>query len=173
LSILFPRKLKGIFFDQRYFFKRKIIVEVDWVSGVCLVLRSELLKSPLKFPEDFFMYAEDVAFCMDIQKFGKLVYYPLSRIQHARAEYNSEYRINQQTMWIQSLFRYYSILQNTRLRHLKLWLFKLIFLGGLFLRLVFYSIFPTVKKTVRPGQTSSLKIYCIYILKSLFQSPEL
>lgn len=170
-SILFPKKFKGIFFDQQYFFKRKIIVEVDWISGVCLVLKSSLLKAVLKFPEDFFMYAEDVALCHDIQKFGKLIYYPLARIQHARPEYTSENRKNIQTMWLQSLFSYYASLKKKRLRSLKLWLLKFIFLGGLFLRLVLYSIVPKLKKRSRtPGQTSNLKIYCVYILKSLFQS---
>ncbi|MFC2161468.1 glycosyltransferase family 2 protein [Acidobacteriota bacterium] len=169
-SILFPRKIKGIFFDQKYFFKKRLIVEVDWISGVCLVLRSELLKAHVKFPEDYFMYAEDVAFGQEIQKFGKLIYFPFTRIQHGRKDNTSEYRKNLQTMWIQSLFQHYFSMQNKHFRSLKLCIFKLIFLGGFFLRLVLYSIIPNLKKTKMQEQTPGLKIYCSYILKNLFRS---
>lgn len=168
-SLLLPRIFKGFFLHQKYFHKKGIPVEVDWISGVCLVMKSDLLKYIPKFPEEFFMYAEDVAFCQDIRKFGKIVFYPFSKVLHSKAEYNPKYLQKYHPLWIESLFRYYSTIKNKRFRSIRLLLLKLIFLEGLFLRLLVYSFIPNTK-TKR--EKSNLKIYCISIIRSLLQSPE-
>lgn len=55
---------------------------VDWVSGACLVLRTEAITGPL-FNDDYFMYAEDVDLCERLSAAGWEVWYtPCATVVH-------------------------------------------------------------------------------------------
>ena len=43
---------------------------VDWVSGACMLLRSELGDKKLLFDESYFMYLEDVDLCAQVRGLG-------------------------------------------------------------------------------------------------------
>lgn len=61
----------------------KTPMEVDWVSGACLVVRREALKEVGLMDERFFMYWEDTDWCRRMwQKGWKVVYYPETCIVH-------------------------------------------------------------------------------------------
>lgn len=49
--------------------------EVDWVSGACMISRSEILQALGGLDERFFMYFEDADLCRRARETGWLVYY--------------------------------------------------------------------------------------------------
>ena len=51
------------------------VIEVDWVSGACLMLRSEVIHLTGPLDEKIFMYFEDNDLCLRIRKAGWKVYY--------------------------------------------------------------------------------------------------
>lgn len=59
------------------------IREVDWVSGACLLHRREVLDGIRGLDERFFMYCEDVDFCLRARRRGWVVHYhPGARVLH-------------------------------------------------------------------------------------------
>lgn len=81
---LFSRKrageiLLGSFFDY------KTEVYPDWVWGTFMMIRSALIKKlpGEKLNDDFFMYCEDIQWCLDFQKLGHQIYYtPFAKVIH-------------------------------------------------------------------------------------------
>jgi GT2 family glycosyltransferase len=59
------------------------IREVDWVSGSCLLHRRVVLNQIGGLDERFFMYCEDVDFCLRAKQAGwKIHYHPVMRVLH-------------------------------------------------------------------------------------------
>ena len=59
------------------------IREVDWVSGACLMHRASLIKNIGGLDETFFMYCEDVDFCLRARNSGfKTLYHPGAKVLH-------------------------------------------------------------------------------------------
>jgi len=57
--------------------------EVDWVSGVCVLIRRKVLETIGMLDEMFFMYYEDADFCLRARKAGwKVVYTPAASARH-------------------------------------------------------------------------------------------
>lgn len=162
LSILFPTRFKGFFFHQKYFRQRGIIPEIDWLSGVCLVSESKTVLKTRGFPEDFFMYAEDIAFSRDLRKSGKLIYYPFARIFHLKEDIPSR-KIN--TTWLDSLFKYY---KNQPSGPFRLFSLKMIFFMGFMLRFIVYSMVAVFAKNRGLQKARELKAYSYHVLKCIF-----
>jgi GT2 family glycosyltransferase len=83
LTRLFPRNR----FSTRYLYAEwdhETVRKVDWVSGACLLHRRELIDANGELDEQFFMYIEDVDFCLRATKAGwAVVYHPgLSLVHH-------------------------------------------------------------------------------------------
>ena len=58
-------------------------MEVDWVSGACLMARREAIARVGLLDEAFFMYAADVDWCYRMKKGGwRVVYVPEARVMH-------------------------------------------------------------------------------------------
>jgi N-acetylglucosaminyl-diphospho-decaprenol L-rhamnosyltransferase len=58
-------------------------VDVDWVSGTCLLLRTEALGDEGRFDESYFMYVEDVDLCWRMRQAGwRVAYEPGGRVVH-------------------------------------------------------------------------------------------
>ena len=58
-------------------------VEVDWVSGACMVLRREAVVDADLMDERFFLYWEDADWCRRMREFGwKVVYFPQATVYH-------------------------------------------------------------------------------------------
>ncbi|MGB5749465.1 MAG: glycosyltransferase family 2 protein, partial [Desulfobacterales bacterium] len=59
-------------------------MEVDWVSGACMVVKRKALDDVGLLDERFFLYWEDVDWCKRMWDKGwKVTYYPRATIQHA------------------------------------------------------------------------------------------
>ncbi len=57
--------------------------EVDFVTGCCMLIDSNVFKKVGLLPEGYFMYFEDVDFCVKVKDAGyKLIYNPNSEIYH-------------------------------------------------------------------------------------------
>ena len=167
LSILFPTLFKGFFIHQNYFYRKKIVLEMDWISGVCMVLKTGVTGFISRLPEDFFMYAEDTAFGREIRKTGKIIYYPKAKVIHTHDGYEKTDKTVSPALWLSSLFRYYRDKESQSPVAVKLFLLKLLFLGGFFLRWIGYSLFP-IFRAKHQAQAPKFRLYCFYIAKNLF-----
>ena len=97
----FPTALTGLFgrstfitkwFPNNKMSRRNVItcksdgitpMEVDWVSGACMVVRKEALDDVGFLDERFFLYWEDADWCKRMRASGwKVIYYPRASIVH-------------------------------------------------------------------------------------------
>jgi GT2 family glycosyltransferase len=63
--------------------KGKFPVEVDWVSGACMVARREAIDQVGPLDERFFLYWEDADWCARMRQKGwKVIYFPEPRVVH-------------------------------------------------------------------------------------------
>ena len=61
-------------------------IDVDWVSGACMLLRGSALQGKL-FDPGYFMYGEDMELCHRLkQAGGRVVYTPVASIVHYQGE---------------------------------------------------------------------------------------
>jgi GT2 family glycosyltransferase len=80
LDRLLPRRLRPspLYLDADV----RSDIEVDWVSGACMILRPAMLDGKLFDPE-FFMYAEDMELCHRLKSAGhRILYSPCASIIH-------------------------------------------------------------------------------------------
>ncbi|TDT72448.1 hypothetical protein EV215_0254 [Hypnocyclicus thermotrophus] len=89
--------------------------ECDWVTGAFMLIRSDIIGKKI-FDERYFMYYEEVDFCLKIKEKGyKIIYYPEVEVIHlggASTSIFSEKLISkngmQMTLWrLQSQYLYY------------------------------------------------------------------
>lgn len=58
-------------------------VEVDWVMGAALLVRSEVIETVGLMDESYFMYSEELDWCRRIKEAGwRIVYYPEAEVVH-------------------------------------------------------------------------------------------
>ena len=68
---------------SRPYLPRKGPVEVGWVSGSCLMIRRETIDRIGLLDENFFLYSEDVDWCIRAKREGwAVVYYPDAAVVH-------------------------------------------------------------------------------------------
>lgn len=59
------------------------LLEVDWLSGVCILIRCEVFDTIGALDENFFMYYEDIDFCLRARKVGwRVMYTPSASALH-------------------------------------------------------------------------------------------
>jgi GT2 family glycosyltransferase len=163
LSILFPRAFRGFFLHQRYFRRRQQACAVEWISGVCLILKTAALQPDSGFPEDYFMYAEDLAFCRELRHLGKIIYFPGAQILHHR---DTNQDSAPETMWLDSLFLYYRKQNQRPGLAWRLFLLKVIFLKGFALRFLGYSLFSSLNPSLA-RRARHMKLYMKHIWQGL------
>lgn len=92
----FPTLLNELDFSWRFGFLSKLLsrwaltpprsessCQVDWVSGACFMVRREVFEAVGLLDEKYFMYFEEVDFCLQAQQAGWSCWYvPQSRVVH-------------------------------------------------------------------------------------------
>jgi hypothetical protein len=89
-----PKMLPVFFHGYRYIdWNHKEVKRVDWVSGACLMIKTDLLKRLQGFDETLIMYAEDVDLCARARGLNfDVVYYPFSEIVHFEGQSSKKTR---------------------------------------------------------------------------------
>ncbi|PHR73273.1 MAG: glycosyl transferase family 2 [Lutibacter sp.] len=84
------------------------IMEVPYLSGCYLVIKTEALKKAGLFDENYFMHCEDIDICRTIINSGyKSVFYPKVKVVHAH-EKKSMKSINNLKVYIKSMIYYFN-----------------------------------------------------------------
>lgn len=93
LSLLFPRSRRFGAYNLSYL-REDEISEVEAVSGSYLMFRDEILKTVGALDERFFLYGEDLDFCLRATQSGwKVYYFPEAQVTHfKRASSSREVR---------------------------------------------------------------------------------
>jgi N-acetylglucosaminyl-diphospho-decaprenol L-rhamnosyltransferase len=89
-------------------------VDVDAVSGACLLIRKSLYQASGGLSEDYFMYSEDVEICYKARSAGyRVVYIPTALVVHhgGRSSRQQSRRQFANVMMVESRFRFF---QKTR-----------------------------------------------------------
>ncbi len=89
-----PKVLPVFFHGYRYIdWNHKEVKKVDWVSGACLMIKTDLLKRLQGFDETLIMYAEDVDLCARARALHfDVIYYPFSEIVHFEGQSSKKTR---------------------------------------------------------------------------------
>ena len=69
-------------YENAAIFENNIIQDVLIVSGCYMLCRREILDNAGLFNEEYFLYFEDFALSLELNKFGRLVYHPYVKIVH-------------------------------------------------------------------------------------------
>ena len=137
LSKLYPKRMKGLFVTQSYFVRKKKPVEVDWISGACLMTRLDVIEKVGLLDETYSSSVEDIDLGKRIKDAGYALHYlPEITVLHHHGTSHRETlgRIN--TEWLSMLFLY---LQREK-GILQYFIFRFFAVCGFFLRFLIYSL---------------------------------
>jgi N-acetylglucosaminyl-diphospho-decaprenol L-rhamnosyltransferase len=116
-------------------------VDVDWVSGACMILRKNRLEDKL-FDPAFFMYGEDMELCWRLKRNGgRVVYTPVCTIIHYQGASMKQQQGEVLLASLKGQRQFYSRLHNGK----KLWLFDAITVAGFGLRWLLYKALAVVR----------------------------
>ena len=142
LSRIFPRLIKGLFLEQKAFSKEKEALEVDWLSGACLLVRIKAFEEAGLLDESFFFSGEDIEWCWRLKKKGmKLFYLPEVKVIH----HHGAARENLSTStaaWIPNLLR---LIKKERGKAETFFIQSSVIVGFL-MRLLYWTIIKYVSK---------------------------
>jgi GT2 family glycosyltransferase len=91
------------------FSKTETPVEVDMVSGACLMLKREVFEQVGLFSEEYFMYAEDLDLCYKVRRSGLTNYYiSTSSVVHHGGKSSNQQNVSQWSvvMKFNSIFKF-------------------------------------------------------------------
>ncbi len=93
-------------FEMRNF-SYDAIMDVPYLSGCCMFLRTEALKKVGLFDERFFLYPEDIDLTRRIHKHYRTVFYPYVSVihQHERSSYKS---LKMMRIHVQNMIKYFN-----------------------------------------------------------------
>jgi len=157
-SRFFPRMAKPLFIDQSVFSKKNKPVNVDWLSGACLMIRREVIEKIGLMNESYHFYAEDIDLGKRMKQKGvQLHYLPWISILHYHgAIYKNKYKeIN--TRWLIQLYQY---LKKER-GLIEYAFFRFLSIAGFLLRLFLYAIFWFIKRDDY-NRRKIREIYCFF-----------
>lgn len=140
---LFPKNLKGLFIDQSYFSKRKECVEVDWLSGACLMIRRGTIEKIGLMNEDYYFYAEDLDWGRRMKLKGiRLHYLPWIRVLHYHGVTYDKIHKEINTKWLSMLYSYVKKEKGG----IEYSLFRFFSAGGFLLRFIAYAFLSILNK---------------------------
>jgi N-acetylglucosaminyl-diphospho-decaprenol L-rhamnosyltransferase len=84
-------------------------VEVDWVSGACMLLRRDAFDEAGGFDTGFFLYWEDADLCRRLRNRGRTIrYFPAAHVRHAVGVSSKTARPASIRAFLASALRYYT-----------------------------------------------------------------
>ena len=129
-------------------------MEVDWVSGACMVVKREALDDVGLLDEDFFLYWEDVDWCKRMWNKGwKVTYYPRATIQHTVGGSSERNLIRSIFEFHKSAYTYFA----KYVKSPKLFIKPLI-ITGLFLRFFGILMLQSIRRVVRIPKPKSTPV---------------
>ncbi|MBT8364078.1 MAG: glycosyltransferase family 2 protein [Deltaproteobacteria bacterium] len=120
-------------------------MQVDWVSGACMVVRREALEAVGGFDERFFLYWEDVDLCKRMDSQGwKVIYHPKGAIEHAVGG-SSEHNL------IRSVFEFHRSAYHYYMKHHDSYrqILKLLLIPALSVRFAGVLLIQSLRRMVR------------------------
>ncbi len=127
-------------------------VQVDWVSGACMMLRKEFLGSFI-FDEAYFMYGEDMELCYRLKNAGhEIVYTPVVSIIHYQGASMAKQTGDVLLSSLKGPRRFFQM----QGRGSQLVFFDLLTLTGFFLRWLIYGVARIFKAEYKARARSSL-----------------
>jgi len=133
-------------------------MEVDWVSGACMVVKREALDDVGLLDERFFLYWEDVDWCKRMWNKGwKVTYYPQATIQHAAGGSSERNLIRSIFEFHKSAYTYF--VKNFKSPNL---LIKPLIIAGLSLRFAGILLLQLVRRVVRNSKPKSEAVKNIF-----------
>jgi GT2 family glycosyltransferase len=97
------------------FKKSKTPVEVDAISGACLMVQRSVFENIERFSTDYFMYSEDIDLCFKVQKQGWKTYFvPAAVIVHHGGGSSAQSKVNafSSVMMLESRWRFFRKTRN-------------------------------------------------------------
>jgi GT2 family glycosyltransferase len=83
-------------------------VEVDWISGACMMVRRDAFQEVGGMDEQFFLYWEDADLCLRLRRAGWLTFYnPVDGVTHLTGRSSALARKQSVIAFHQSAFRYF------------------------------------------------------------------
>lgn len=83
-------------------------IDVDWVSGACMMVRREAFEAVDGFDERFFLYWEDADFCLRLRRAGwSVVYNPGERVTHLTGRSSARAQRRSLLAFHRSAYRYF------------------------------------------------------------------
>jgi GT2 family glycosyltransferase/glycosyltransferase involved in cell wall biosynthesis len=120
-------------------------MEVDWVSGACMLVRREAVNHVGPLDDKFFMYWEDADWCRRMwQKGWKVVYFPRSSVMHYVG-------VSSETNIFRSVFEFHRSIFRLFDKHANApySLLKPIVFWGIIYRFLFVFVSQLVRKSLR------------------------
>jgi len=128
-------------------------MEVDWVSGACMLVRREVVNQVGLLDETFFMYWEDADWCRRVwQKGWKVVYFPNVSVTHYVG-------VSSETNIFRSVFEFHRSIFRLFNKHAKppYSLLKPIVFWGIIYRFLFVFLSQLVRKFLREPEREALR----------------
>ena len=133
---VFPRRAKSFFIDQAALAKKGGLVPVEWLTGGCLTIRRAAVERIGLMDEDYFFYAEDLAWGRRMKREGfRLAYFPQARVVHFHGVTYKTVISEVNTKWLRMLFHFV----RTERGPLEYGLARIFAVGGFFLRLIYFA----------------------------------
>ncbi len=107
LEKIFPGGMYQAFniWNKKNFFKNK---KVDWLGGGCWLFKKELIKTVGYFDENFFLYLEDIDYCLRLTQAGYQIYYlPAAKVEHDLSHSLKDSSFKKKAMIIKKSWCYY------------------------------------------------------------------
>jgi len=122
----------------------KTPIEVDWVSGACMLVKRKAIDQVGLLDERFFMYWEDADWCHRMRKAGwSVVYFPLATVFHYVGKSSNKLLVRSISEFHKSVYIFFS-----KYYHGSLHFLQPLMIFGLFFRFAFVTISSKINVTL-------------------------
>ena len=152
LSRLPWHALEGTYLTTRSAVRMTRKREVDWVSGACLLVRRDTWDRVGGLTERWFMYGEDIEFCLRLHRSGELLILdPSIHVEHLEGESSQGVDGKLGTLWLTNLFDLYRTEISSGSVASLLW--RIVVISGYLTRFIVFQVVHSLNpKDLRSGR---------------------